>query len=73
MNDLKKTDHSEYVRHTDSSAILNIDVNSFNRYREERSRILKMDQLAKEVQSMKDDMNDIKALLQQLVNGKTNG
>jgi hypothetical protein len=66
-------EHSEYARHATSSAILNIDAASFNRYKDERAKILKMDQLAREVNTLQKDMGDIKMLLQQLVNGKTNG
>jgi len=73
MSSIGKTEHSEYVRHIHSSAILNIDTAAFNRYKDERARILKMDQLAKEVQAIKSDMCDIKMLLQQLLDGKTNG
>ena len=69
----EKTEYDEYVRHTGSSAILNIDVSSFNRYKEERARIYKLDNLAKDVQTLQQDLGDIKMLLQQLVNGKTNG
>lgn len=66
-------DYSEYTRDAVSSAILNTDTSAFNRYREERARILKMDHLAKNVSDLQKDMGDIKMLLQQLVNGKTNG
>lgn len=66
-------DYSEYTRDAASSAILNTDTTAFNRYREERTRILKMDHLAKDVSDLQRDMGDIKMLLQQLVNGKTNG
>lgn len=73
MITLNKTEHPEYAREKDSSAILNIDTPSFVRYKDERARIMRIDQLANEVQSIKNDMDDIKKLLQQLLDGKTNG
>lgn len=73
MSSFKSTEQPEYVRQSGSSAVLNIDTASFNRYKEERSRIFKIDSLANEVQTLQRDMGDIKMLLQQLVNGKTNG
>jgi len=68
-----KNDYSEYERDPCSSAILNTDTAAFNRYKEERARLIKMELLARDVQSLQTDMSDIKTLLQQLVNGKTNG
>lgn len=73
MSSFKNTEQPKYARQSGSSAVLNIDTASFNRYKEERSRIFKIDALANEVQSLQRDMGDIKMLLQQLVNGKTNG
>ncbi len=73
MMDLEKKEQAGLFRQPGSSAVLNIDTASFNRYKEERSRIFKLDALANEVQSLQKDMGDIKMLLQQLVNGKTNG
>lgn len=73
MNAYVKTEKSEFVREPVSSAILNIDVPSYNKYKEERARILKMEHLAEDVKSLQKDMGDIKMLLQQLVNGISNG
>jgi len=73
MSGFKNMEHSEFARHPASSAILNKDTASFNRYKSERDRILKLDHLATDVGALQKDMSDIKALLQQLVNGKTNG
>jgi len=73
MITLNRTEHPEYARERDSNAILNMDTPSFIRYKDERAKILRMDQIANEVQSMKNDMDDIKMLLQQLLDGKTNG
>ena len=58
------------VRQTDSQAVINIDTDEFNRYKAERDRNLKINQVAKDVDQLQKDMGDIKMLLQQLVNGK---
>lgn len=73
MSSLKNNEYPEYARQAGSSAILNIDAASFKRYKEERTRILKLDHLTEDVSALQKDMQDIKTLLQQLVNGKTNG
>lgn len=67
---IEKNDFSNLVRQQGTSAILNIDATGFNQYREERERILKTDQLARDVLHLQKDMSEIKMLLQQLVNGK---
>jgi hypothetical protein len=66
-------EYSEYKRDADSFAILNTDTLAFNTYKVERERIIKIDHLAKDVSNLQKDLGDIKMLLQQLVNGKTNG
>ena len=58
------------VRQTDSKAVINIDTDEFNRYKAERDRTLRINQVAKDVDQLQKDMGDIKMLLQQLVNGK---
>lgn len=68
-----KNDYSEYKRDASSLAILNTDTTAFNRYKAERERMLKIDHLANDVSNLQKDMGDIKMLLQQLVNGKSNG
>lgn len=69
----KRDEYAGYERDASSFAILNTDTEAFNQYKEEREKILKLDRLAKEVQTLQQDIGDIKTLLQQLVNGKTNG
>lgn len=62
-----------FIRSQDSSAVLNIDSDEYKKFKQERQRIFKMDDIANEVQTLQKDMSEIKTLLQQLVNGKPNG
>lgn len=69
----KNDETTNLKRHQDSFALLNTDIDLYNKFTQERQRIFKLDDLANEVHSLQQDMGDIKKLLQQLVNGKTNG
>lgn len=73
MTILEKTDHPSFMRNPHNAAILNTDVNGFKKYKEERARVMKLEQVSKAVETLQQDMSDIKAMLQQLVNGRTNG
>ena len=73
MTTLQKTDDKSFVRNPDNAAILNTDTSGFKSYREDRARILKVQQLSNTVETLQQDMADIKSMLQQLVNGRTNG
>lgn len=70
MNNFVKTEDPCFVRDTATTALLNIDNAGFHHYMNERQRLLKMQQLQREVEGMKTDMSEIKNLLKQLVNGK---
>lgn len=70
---LNKQHHPELTRQPGSSALLNIDAAAFNKHKEERLRAFMVDGLKKDVHVLQKDMSEIKALLQQLVNGKSNG
>ena len=65
--------YDDYIRQPGSSALLNKDATAFNKFKAERERIFQLENLSKEVNTLQKDMGDIKMLLQQLVNGKTNG
>ena len=69
MNAIKK-EYNNLVRQTGSNAIINIDTDEFNRYKAERERVLRLNQVSMDVEQLQKDMSDIKMLLQQLVNGK---
>lgn len=63
-----KTNKENFVRDTKTNAIINTDVVAFEAYKRERDRILKADALAEEVDSIKNEIYDIKNLLQQILN-----
>lgn len=70
---LENTDHPAFKRNPYNAAILNTDVDGFKKYKDERARIQKLEQVSKAVETLQQDMSDIKFMLQQLVNGRTNG
>lgn len=73
MKEMVKTNDPLLVRDKDTNAIINIDNIGFETYMKERERILRLDAVSVEVTSLKQDMTHIKQMLQQLLNGKTNG
>lgn len=68
-----KTEDPSFIKDRVTGAVINRDVKSFNKFKEERNRILEQQRLANEVNQLKSDVTEIKQLLLQLVNGKTNG
>lgn len=70
---LVPTEDVRYAKDLRSHAVLNIDTASYESFKMERQRILRHQQLEQQVSFMQQDMNEIKQLLQQLLNGKTNG
>lgn len=73
MKNWVKTEDPSFVREPNTNAVINIDTNGYRRFKEERERVIKMQQLAQDVTSLQNDIGDIKQMLQQLINGKTNG
>jgi hypothetical protein len=67
------TEDRRFVRDLRSNTILNIDTEGYEVFKQERSRLLRQQQLEKQVLSLQQDMSDIKQLLQQLINGRTDG
>ena len=65
--------HAGLVREEDSTAILNVDSNEYNKYISQRQARLKSQQRIEDVESdlasLKDDINEIKFLLKALTNG----
>ena len=73
MKQYVKTEDPSFVRDPSSTAILNIDKVAYRRFREERERLLEIQRTIAGVQTLRGEMSQIKQLLLQLVNGKTNG
>jgi len=60
-------------RDNHSRAILNTDTASFKQYRYDVIKSRNMDNTFKEVENLKNDVNEIKEMLRLLLNGKING
>lgn len=67
------TNDKRFVKDWESTAILNIDDEGYRSFKLERDRLLQQAKTEKEVAEIKQDINDIKQLLKQLINGNTNG
>jgi len=70
MSEYIKTDDPRFVKDSHTSAIINIDRNGYNRFKLERDKAMQMQNLSHQVDSLQTEMQDIKRLLQQLLNGK---
>jgi hypothetical protein len=67
MENLKVKDNRSLVRQKASSAILTIDNQSLLRYREERSRANKLNNVHEENIKLKNELDEIKSLIQGLL------
>ena len=62
-----KTENPGYVRDTDSMAVINTDIESFKNYKLMREEKLKVQKLTSEVDSLKQDLNQLKDLLNRVL------
>jgi len=73
MKHINVKNHAGLVREKESTAILNVDTNEYNKYISQRQARLKSHQRIEDVESdlasLKDDINEIKFLLKALTNG----
>ena len=73
MKHINVKNHAGLVREKDSTAILNVDSNEYEKYISQRQNRLKsrerMDTVERDLASLKDDINEIKFLLKALTNG----
>ena len=67
---LKVKDNKDLVRQKQSNAILNTNLKELNKYKEEREEKIKLKRLADESEQMKNDIQEIKSLLKQLLGQK---
>jgi|TARA_R110002012_G_scaffold277247_1_gene464454 predicted transcriptional regulator len=74
MSYLKVKNRDGLYRDTNSNAILNDNVSDFDRYIENRKKMIKnnerVEDLEQSFQDMKNDLDDIKNLLKKLANGQ---
>ena len=68
-----RTEDKSFVKDMRSGAVLNIDTDGYQAFKRERERLLRQQELEEQVSDLHRDISDIKQLLQQLINGKTNG
>lgn len=64
---LKVKDHADLLRDGKNKAILTTDNRGLNKYKEERDFKLRMAKVAKEHETMKNDVVEIKELLKTLI------
>lgn len=64
-----KTNDTHYVIDRSSTAVLNIDKAGYEQFKKEREQAKEVRRLTQQVSRLNDDVSDIKALLQQLING----
>lgn len=69
---LKVKDNPGLVRDSKSKAIISEDIDSYNAYIQERNFRSQVQTVEKEVSNLKNEISDIKALLQQLVESSAN-
>ena len=67
MKYLKVKDSEELVRDTSSSAILNTDITALQAYKEKKRRENNLTRVMEEHELMKQDLQEIKSLLKQIV------
>lgn len=67
------TEDKRFVKDLHTNAFLNIDTAEYNVFKQERERAMRQQQLEKQVVTLQQDLTDIKQLLQQLINGRTDG
>lgn len=67
MQYLKVKEAEELVRDTSSSAILNTDMDALKAYKLRKTKDNKLEQIAREHEEIKRDMNEIKDLLKELL------
>jgi|688.fasta_scaffold952562_2 hypothetical protein len=71
MEKLIKTDIPNLVRDMDSRAILNTNTNEYLAYKTKRDRERKLNSVVDEIDQIKQDMADIKSMLQQIIGNRS--
>lgn len=62
-----KTDADGFVRDDSSKAVLNTDIMAFTAYKQRRAALSESQQMKKDVDSLKTDMQEIKSLLERIL------
>jgi hypothetical protein len=67
---LKVRDNKDLVRLKDSKAVLNTNSKELDKYKQDREEKIKLQKLFKENDQLKNDVEEIKSLLRQLIGQK---
>lgn len=67
---IKVKDNKDLVRQKDSKAILNVNTGELDKYRKEREEKFRLQKLFEENDQLKNDVEEIKSLLRQLIGQK---
>ena len=67
---IKVTDEPNLVRDSKSNAILNVNNDALNKYKQERERFVQIQKIISEHEEIKKDISEIKQLLLQLMDRK---
>jgi hypothetical protein len=67
---LKVRDNKDLVRLKDSKAVVNVNLKELDKYKQEREEKLKLKNILEQNQQMRNDIDEIKSLLIQLLGQK---
>jgi hypothetical protein len=67
---LKVKDNKDLVRLKDSKAVLNVNTKELDKYKQDREEKFKLQKLFEENNQLKNDVEEIKSLLRQLIGQK---
>jgi len=67
---LKVKDNKDLIRLKDSKAILNVNSKELDKYKQDREEKIKLKELFDDNEKMKNDIDEIKSLLRQLIGQK---
>ena len=65
--DFRVVNHDDLIRRGDSKAVISKDVSSLNKYKQERDRMLKLQNVVEDTEKLKEDVAEIKSMLRQLL------
>jgi hypothetical protein len=67
---LKVKDNKDLVRLKDSKAVLNVNTKELDKYKQDREEKIKLQKLFEDNDQLKNDVEEIKSLLRQLIGQK---
>jgi len=62
--------YTQYQKDSDSKAILNVDKNALEAYKAQRAAIKRAVSSNNEIENLREELNEIKAMLHHLINNK---